>query len=382
MSVRQREKIQEVSRRGGLGYLAVILFALALLFASVLRHPVFTPDGIVYARFAAHDAGADERTATLQARAFYEQTPLAALPRYRPLVEIDPSVAFAQSQIFVNRILYPRAVSVLLPVAGFRALFIVSAIAFVLFGIALFWSLGAFEGFWPALLITIVALALPLTREMAASDLTDMVAVLFWTIALGALLRAVAGERSAILTAVLAVASILLVLTRPTPYLIVLPALAAGITRGMWVEFAAACTSVVAFAVDAAATHAFGFMQQLQWIYNRVPGPNRPPLAVWYRGALLQTDRAAAASGMKSVVPPLALLCAIYAARGRFGAEAWVLLAAFVACLLSLIVNPVPGQIARVVGLPLIPVFAAMIQAAAAQFAADRRSSLRDVPVR
>ncbi|HET7814726.1 MAG TPA: hypothetical protein VFL13_10175 [Candidatus Baltobacteraceae bacterium] len=369
-------------RRGGLGYLAVILFAFAMLFANVLRHPVYTPDGIVYARYAARDAGAGDRDATLQARAYYEQSPLAASPRYRPLIELDPSVAFARSQIFVNRVLYPRIVALLLPATGFRALFIVSAAAYVLFGIALFWLLDAFRSFWTALGITIVALALPITRDLAASDLTDMLAALFWTLALGALLRSLALERSALLTTVLAAASVLLVLTRPTPYLIVLPALAAGITRGLWVEFGAACTSIVAFALDAVTTHAFGFMQQLQWIYDRVPGTNKPPLGVWYRGALLQTDRAAAASGVKTVIPPVALLCAIYAARGRFGAEAWVLAAAFVACLLSLIVNPVPDQIARVVGFPLIPVFTAMIQAAAAQFAADRRSSLRGVPVR
>ena len=44
------------------------LFALIVAFRGP-QYPVYTPDGIVYARFAARDAGYSERDATLVARA-------------------------------------------------------------------------------------------------------------------------------------------------------------------------------------------------------------------------------------------------------------------------------------------------------------------------
>ena len=78
---------------------------------------------------------------------------------------------------------YPWVVGMALPAAGFRALFLVNAAAYVAFGLALFWMLLAFRGPALALGFTLIALALPLTRTIAASDLTDMVAMVWWAIA-------------------------------------------------------------------------------------------------------------------------------------------------------------------------------------------------------
>src|SRR5579872_5969896 len=197
-----------------LGAVLVALFALALTFASVLKHPTYTPDGIVYARFAARDAGYSERDATLAARAFYDRTAMMRNPRYRALIDLDPSVSFARSKVFENRVLYPWVVGAFLRTAGFRALFLVNAAAYVAFGLALFWMLGAFRRNILAVVLTIVVLALPLLRDAAASDLTDMLAMLWWALALGSLLRLARG-RSAAMLALLAVSSVLLALTRP-----------------------------------------------------------------------------------------------------------------------------------------------------------------------
>src|SRR5690348_9092991 len=109
-------------KTAGVALAMVVLVALGVLFGDVLKHPVYTPDGIVYARYAARDAGASDRDATLRARAFYEKTPMMAVPRYRELIELAPSVAFEKSRIFANRVLYPWVVSLLLPAAGFGAL--------------------------------------------------------------------------------------------------------------------------------------------------------------------------------------------------------------------------------------------------------------------
>ena len=59
-------------RSAGFSGAIVVAFACVVLFASVLRHPQYTPDGLVYARYAARDAGYSERSAALAVRAFYE----------------------------------------------------------------------------------------------------------------------------------------------------------------------------------------------------------------------------------------------------------------------------------------------------------------------
>ena len=352
-------------KTAGVALVVVVLVALGVLFGDVLRHPVYTPDGLVYARYAARDGGAPDRDATLRARAFYEKTPLMSVPRYRELIELAPSVAFEKSRIFGNRVLYPWVVSLLLPAVGFRALFVVSAVSYVLFGAALFWMLTAFGRPWIAAAISIVALLLPLTRQLAASDLTDMFAAVWWTVSLGALLRLLRAPQRSMLI-VLAVASVLLVLTRPTPYLVVLPAIALGVVRGAWLPLAASMAGVVAFAAVAAATHAFGAAEQLRWVYSHEPSPVAGGITAWYKGALLSTVRFTLSEAVRTVVPAALVALLLYAwGRLRLRDEMAVLAVAGLACLLAIFFNPVPSSIPRVVAFPLIPVFCAIAQAAA-----------------
>jgi hypothetical protein len=352
-------------RTAGVALGLVVLVALGVLFGDVLKHPVYTPDGIVYARYAARDAGASDRNATLGARAFYEKTPMMAVPRYRELIELAPAIAFEKSRIFANRVLYPWVVSLLLPVAGFRALFIVSAVSYVLFGVALFWMLTAFGRPWIAAVLSIVALLLPLTRDLAASDLTDMFAAVWWTLSLGALLRLLRGPQRRMLI-VLAVASVLLALTRPTPYLVVLPALVLGSVRGAWLPLAASMGGVVAFAIVAAATHAFGAGEQLRWVYSHEPLLPNGGIVAWYNGALLATARSTVSGAVRTVVPAALIIVLVYAwTRLRLRDEMAVLAAAGLACLIGIFFNPVPSSIPRVVVFPLIPVFCAIAQAVA-----------------
>lgn len=349
------------------GAAALAVLAAIILFADVLRHPQYTPDGIVYARFAARDAGESERDATLTARAFYEHTPMMSNPRYRDLIELDPSVSFARSKVFENRVLYPWVVGVLLPRTGFRALFLVSAIAYVAFGLALYWMLLVWGG--PALAtgLSAIVLLLPITRSVAASDLTDMLAMVWWTVALGALLRWMREPRASSI-AILAVTAALLALTRPTPYLIILPAIAVGVLRRSWAPFLASCTAGLAFAVTAAATHAYGISEQLRWVYSHRPhSDTATPFSSWYRGALVQTVVFTIVGTVKSVVPLLALAAGIYGvARTRLRDDFIVLLVAGAACCIAIPFNPVPSAIGRVIALPLIPVFCGIAQCMAA----------------
>lgn len=372
------------------GAAAVAAVALVLLFANVLRHPQYTPDGIVYARFAARDAGRPEREATLQARAFYERTAMMQNPRYRDLIELDPSVSFARSKVFENRVLYPWAVAALLPLAGFKALFIVSAVSYVAFGLALYWALLAVGRPVFAAAFAVIALALPLTRSIAASDLTDMLAMVWWTFALGALLYWMRREGTRGMMTVLLIAGALLALTRPTPYLIVIPATTAAVLRRSWLPFAASLGSVLAFAAAAVATHAFGVSEQLRWVYGHRPARGgNATFQSWYRSSLWATVRAAIVSGVKSIAIPVLFFSAIWAAaRGRLRDEFIVLIAAGVACCIAIPFNPVESALARVIALPLIPVLCAIAQALAAVYlpephlAADPRLDRRSAPVR
>lgn len=348
-----------------LGAALVALFALVLAFGSVLKHPAYTPDGIVYARYAARDAGYSERDATLAARAFYDHTPMMSNPRYRALIELDPSVSFARSKVFANRVLYPWVVGMALRPAGFRALFLVNAAAYVAFGLAVFWMLLAFRRVEIALVLSLVAIALPLTRAMAASDLTDMPAMLWWALSLGALLRLARGATPQML-AVLAVSSALLALTRPTPYLVVLPALALGIVRGLWMPLLASLGGVVAYLAVAAATHAYGVSEQLRWVYDHRPSAVNVPFSAWYRSSLAESIRFVAAETVRTVIPLVMIIAAAYGLwRRRTRAEMAVLVAAAIACLIAVPFNPVPSSFARVIMLPLIPVFCGIAQCAA-----------------
>lgn len=347
-----------------LGAVLVALFAIVIAFASVLKHPTYTPDGIVYARFAARDAGYSERDATLAARAFYDHTAMMSNPRYRALIELDPSVSFARSKVFANRVLYPWVVGMALPAAGFRALFLVNAAAYIAFGLALFWMLCAFRRPEIALALSLIALALPLTRAAAASDLTDMLAMVWWAIALGSLLRLERGS-SPLLLGVLAISSGLLALTRPTPYLVVLPALALGIVRASWLPLLASFGGVAAFGIVAAATHAYGISEQLRWVYDHRPAATDVSFTAWYRVSVFESMRYVVAETVRTVVPLVMIAAAVYGLwRRGTRADMWVLVAAAIACLVAVPFNPVPSSFARVVMLPLVPVFCGIAQCA------------------
>ncbi len=261
-------------------------------------------------------------------------------------------------------LLYPALAALLFPLLGIKSLFAVSAVAYVAFAAVLYWLLASFGRPWSAAIICIVVLALPITRGLAASDLTDMLAAVSWTLALGALLRSMLNGRSQALIVTIAFASVLLVLTRPTPYLVPLPALAAGFLRGLWLEFAASCAAVVVYAPVGAFTRAFDARSQLQWVYLHETGAARQPFGRWYQASFVRALHAALSGAVRSVVPALALAAAIAAiVRGFMRDEMILLLAAGLACLLAIPLNPVADSLGRVVGFPLLPPMAAVVAA-------------------
>jgi hypothetical protein len=213
-----------------------------------------------------------------------------------------------------------------------------------------------------AFVLAIAALALPQIRGAAASDLTDMLAMVWWALALGALLR-LARRTTPAMLATLAVSGALLALTRPTPYLIVLPALTIGAVRGAWAPLLASLGSVAAFLAVAISTHAYGIGEQLHWVYDHRPNATSVSFGAWYRSALLSSVRSVIVETIRTVVPLLMIAAAAYGLwRSRTRAEMAVLAAAAVACLIAVPFNPVPSSFSRVVLLPLVPVFCGIVQ--------------------
>jgi hypothetical protein len=85
--------------------------------------------------------------------------------------------------------------------------------------------------------------------------------------------------------------------------------------------------------------------------------------SAWYRHALLGTLRYTVSEAVRTILPAVLVLAAIYGAiRMRVRDEMLVLLAAVLACLIAIPFNPVPSALARVVVFPLLPVFCAIAQ--------------------
>lgn len=346
--------------------LAVALFALGFLLGDVIRHSQYTPDGFVYAWFSARDAGFNDRDALRVARATYEKTPLMAVPRQRRLIEMDIPALSMYARAFARRPLYPWLASLLLPSMSLRALFTVSALSYVVFGLTLFWLLSSFGRPWLAAILTMIALALPvpLTRGLAEADLTDMLAAVWWTLALGALLRLMHDNNNRALLVTLAIASILLTLTRPTPYLTVIPALAFGVLRRSWWAFIASCGGIAAYAIDGLGMPPFGLRDQWQWEYTHQPRPTTLSFQAWYVSSLVETVHYTLSEAVKTIAPFVIVVAGVYGIiRTRMRDELLILFAAMLACLIAVPLNPESWEVARTVAFPLIPVFAAIAQA-------------------
>ncbi len=209
-----------------------------------------------------------------------------------------------------------------------------------------------------------------------------MLAAVWWALSLGAVFWLMR-RRSRALLVVLIAASVLLTLTRPTPYLILLPAFAAAALRGLWPLFAASCASVVTYGIVAAATHAYGAGEQLRWVYAHEGPSGAVSFSAWYRGALFATSRFAGVQAVRTVVPVLALAGAIYAAtRARVRDDVFVLVAAAVACLIAIPFNPVPFALGRVVLFPLVPVFCGIAQCVISAALSERQGAFQTMGAR
>jgi hypothetical protein len=100
-------------------------------------------------------------------------------------------------------------------------------------------------------------------------------------------------------------------------------------------------------------------------VYDHRPSATTTPFNAWYRASLLASLRYVIAETVRLVVPLIVIAAAIYGLqRSGSRAQMAVLTGAAVACLVTVPLNPVPSSFARVVLLPLIPVFCGIVQCA------------------
>ena len=303
---------------------------------------------------AARDAGLSQEQAEAAVRQAYRRTPLEAVPRYRSLVEMPERDFRDYASVFSNRVLYPALSALFFRSLGVESLFVVSAVAYIAFGVSLVWLLSYFGRPIFAALLAIAALLLPLSRGLASNDLTDMLAAGFWTVALGAILRLMGKPRLRTVL-VFAIACALFALTRPLPYLIVVPAVAASLLSRSWFIAAASFVSPLTYLGAAGFVHGYAI------------GANES-VRTWYLASLLTNARYIVAQAVKTLLPLLSVLFGGYAlTKVAVRREVIVLAAAGFASLLSVFFNPAQWDIARVVAFPLVPVFAAIVQAGLAE---------------
>src|ERR1700736_2801501 len=112
--------------------IAVVVVAIVLAVTVVSRNPRFTPDGFQYSRIAMQDAGLSPADALVKAEAFYIQTPIGKIARYREFLTVDVAHAPpAPGPIFRTRVFYPWVASLVYRFRGLAALTDVSPVAYV-----------------------------------------------------------------------------------------------------------------------------------------------------------------------------------------------------------------------------------------------------------
>ncbi len=349
---------------------ALVLVATAVTAAYRLHHDaqIWTSDSAIYLRMALEDRGASRADAKRAADAFMSTTPEAKIPESKDFYgPHTPPYYAAQYELFRTRPLYPRLAALLYGRFGEHGMQLISAAAYVAASLVMLWLLMLLVPPWTAALGALAFATAPQVLSLAALPLTDELALLFWTAALGATLLYLRAPRPAVLAAVL-VAALLLTFTRPAAYLpfgaacgVLAVAWRAGgppARRAALALLAVTVAAGLAFAAYSLAVHGPGLTAQLRWQYDwqhTVHGFGAGgSFGRWYAAAL------AAALGLLLTVAVyryaalLPLVLAGVGLRVARRADAALLVGAAVGALAAIAANPL--ELNRTVLLPLTPV--------------------------
>ncbi len=245
--------------------------------------------------------------------------------------------------------------------AHFESLFLVSNAAFAISVVLLYLIFLEFAQVEVAALLAATLALVPVYRVTAISPITDMTAFAFWCAALYGMLR-YARNGDGLSLAVYTVAAVLMSLSRPIAYIPFFGGLGLAafglafrdrtlLARGGILAFIAVVASLPPLLI-AAQAHAPGFiplMAQLRAMSAHPLGS----LAQWYWHAVEITFAFTIVTVAISVVGPIAMVALLALPRRM---ESWILLAALFSTGLTVLINPIPSDVERVVILPMLPV--------------------------
>ncbi|MDE2483401.1 MAG: hypothetical protein KGN02_14585 [bacterium] len=330
---------------------AVVALACALCIALQLHADErWTFDGFAYTLRAELDAGIPYARAHATARALYARRAAFATPAQRAWLDAPEPQWW---RLFAVRAIYPWLASRLWPWLGAQSLFAISGLAYVAAGLALYAMLLRFARPSIAAGCALLTMLLPESRLIGRSNLTDMLGDALWIATLLAMMRYADRPRSGALF-VVALAATALAFTRPVPYMPLVSALAlaaAGYPRRalpLIALLAALCALVVG----------------VMWAAH-ADVPTTPAYLAQLRAAGVVTLE----WFVGSLAGPLGLY-ALVAARGR--SDVALALGACASALPTLLLNPLPTDVLRVVALPLLPVVACGVALAAERAASHQ----------
>jgi hypothetical protein len=312
---------------------ALVLAAITgvLVIRAIDREPLFAFDGYAYGIRAQLDAGIPYDRALAHARAVYAPTFAMRRPQSRRWL-FSPIPEWWN--LFRVRVFYPWLCSLLWSRFDFGGMFIVSAVAYIT---ATLLTYGFMLRLTHPLFAALVALAialLPESRVFARADLTDMTSYAALVASLWAMSAFARSGRGRDL-AVAVVCAVLLTITRPVPYVLAcaaLPLVVSPLYRRPGLILGA-----MGVALSGAVEIAFNFTHADVPSYGDMLG------ALWI------TARTAAEWVYTHPCVPIALGALIVKRREP---EALVALGAWLSVVPTMILDPIPSDVERVVILP------------------------------
>jgi hypothetical protein len=368
----------------------LVVVAIATVTATYrFRHDLarWEPDAAIYLRMALADRGASPAEAKAVADRFMLTTSDATAPTSRGFYgPATPAYYADQFALFRTRPLFPRLGALLYPWFGPHGLQLISAVAYVLACVVLFFILLPLAPPWLAALGALALGTAPVVLEMSAYAMTDELALLFWTAALGAILAYQRRPGIGWLAAA-TLAAALLTFTRPAAYLPI------GAAAGLWFAagdrgarattlrmLGAVVAVALAFMLYTLVVHGPTLREQLTWIYHWQLATGAigasTSFAAWY---LTACARSLALALTEDIYKNGALLTIVLAAFGalvtRQRAIVPVLLASIAALAVAIAGGPL--DITRTVLLPLTPPLIVLAVAALAELARSPALAVR-----
>ncbi|HEX3550196.1 MAG TPA: glycosyltransferase family 39 protein [Candidatus Elarobacter sp.] len=368
--------------------LGVLVLAVALITGVYrLRHDaqIWTSDSAIYLRMTLEDRGLSREAAKSQSDAFMAATPEGRNPEAAGFYTPSPPRYYAEQYgLFRSRPLYPRIAAALYGRVGPRGLELISVAAYVAASVLLYGILRLFVGPCAAAVGALAFATAPQVLAVAALPLTDELALLFWTAALGAMLRFGRSPDAPWLACVV-VAALALTFTRPAAYLPVgaacgyLIAVRGDAERRRWAVALVVATLLVAaaFFVYSAAIHGPGLTEQLDWQYRWQRDVNGfgagGSFARWYVLAAGAAVGLLLTVGFYKYAALLPLVLAGYGATIARRDDLGLLLGGAVATLVAVLANPL--ELNRTVLLPLTPVVVILATLAVGRLFGDRAAT-------